>query len=271
VVPTSPPVVSTLPPLTDCKCGVANRVSKIVGGTITEKNEYPWQVGLTSRTGNKPYCGGSLISNKEVLTAAHCTANSRASDIFVLLGEHDVTSPDGELKVAVCKVTNNPSYRSRTTDFDFAVLTLCDPVTFTRTVSPVCLPSTAGQGVEYEGVDAIVSGWGTTSSGGWQPDKLMEVGVKTMSNAQCTASNTAYTPGQITERMICASNPGKDSCQGDSGGPLITKSGVSNYLIGVVSWGNGCAEENAPGVYSRVTNQLAWIQSNMAGATCPSA
>merc|ERR1712200_104021 len=123
-------------------------------------------------------------------------------------------------------------------------------------------------GAEYEGVDAIVSGWGTTSSGGWQPDKLMEVGVKTMSNAQCTASNTAYTPGQITERMICASNPGKDSCQGDSGGPLVTETGSFYTLIGVVSWGQGCAQSNAPGVYARVTSQLSWVKSRITGTTC---
>merc|ERR1719391_770073 len=232
------------PPLTNCKCGVANGLSsRIVGGTFTEKNKYPWQVGLTSRNGNSPYCGGSLISNKEVLTAAHCNENKRASDIFVLLGEHDVTFSDGELKVTVCGVANHPNYNPRTNDYDFAVLTLCDTVTFTRTIRPVCLPPSSRHGSRYERVNAIVSGWGATLQSGSKSSKLMEVGVKTMSNAQCTASNTIYRPSQVTDRMICAANPGKDSCQGDSGGPLVTKSGISHFLIGVVSWGSGCAKD----------------------------
>ena len=141
---------------------------------------------------------------------------------------------------------------------------------------------------------AIVSGWGTLQSGGSLSSTLQEVDVTTMTNNACSLG-TPYSPSSITDNMICAAekngNGGKDSCQGDSGGiysaltlffidfriisffvgPLITKdsSGGSFSQIGVVSLGAGCALANAPGVYSRVTSQLAWIQKNKKGTTCP--
>merc|ERR1712034_261521 len=102
---------------------------KIVGGAATEENEYPWQVGLlSSQSSSTPFCGGTLVSNKEVLTAAHCTSGSTAA--CVLLGEHDLRRADGEKKVSVCGTTNNPNYNSRTVDYDFSILTLCETVDF---------------------------------------------------------------------------------------------------------------------------------------------
>ena len=98
--------------------------------------------------------------------------------------------------------------------------------------------------------------------------KSYQVDVNTMPNAQCT-SGTAYRAGDITAAMICAANPGKDSCQGDSGGPLVTREGNFYSLIGVVSWGYGCAQADAPGVYARVTNQLLWINNYVGGTVCP--
>merc|ERR1711973_813857 len=253
----SPPVnsSSTDSSTSRCKCGEAKRVTKIVGGVETEAHEYPWQVGL-SGGGSRPFCGGSLISKKHVLTAAHCTEGS--GDMYVLLGDHSLTASE-ERKVKVCKIKDHPKYNSRTTNNDYSVLTLCEEVEFTDKISPVCLPSAGGQGTQYEGKDAIVSGWGTLSSGGSRPDKLQDVTVKTMSNSAC-CSGTDYSCSEITKPMICASNPGKDSCQGDSGGPLVTADSNGIYTqIGVVSWGYGCAAASAPGVYARVTNQLNWI------------
>jgi trypsin len=266
---TSPPGTTFAPGT--CKCGIANRVNKIVGGVATEENEYPWQIGLVSSRGSTPYCGGSIISKKEILTAAHCTQGTSAGNIYILVGEHDVSKADGERKMRVCSKAEHPSYNSRTVDYDYAVLTLCDEISWATDAQPVCLPSVSGQAAGFnENKASIVSGWGTLRSGGSQPDILQEVTVTSMSNSQCT-SGTAYSSGDITARMMCASASGKDSCQGDSGGPLTTKSGNNYYQTGVVSWGFGCAQANAPGVYARVTNQLDWIKGKMTSATCPSA
>jgi len=185
----------------------------------------------------------------------------------VFLGEHDLTASDGEQRLQVCSVTDHPQYNPSTFDYDYSILTLCDEVPFKTEVQPVCLPPDSSFAADNR--DAVVSGWGTLSSGGSQPDLLQDVTVQTMTNSQCSASNTAYSASQITNQMICASNPGKDSCQGDSGGPLVEADAQGSYtLVGVVSWGYGCAQANAPGVYARVTSVLPWINQNTKGTTC---
>jgi hypothetical protein len=98
-------------------------------------------------------------------------------------------------------------------DYDFSILTLCEEIIFKREASPVCLPAQSGS--SYDGVTATVSGWGTLSLGGFQPQQLMEVDVSTLTNTVC---NAAYGSGTVTASMICAAREGKDACQGDSGG-----------------------------------------------------
>lgn len=257
-----------------CSCGVANRGNKrIVGGVKTEKNEYPWQVGLihTSR-GSQPWCGGSLISSETVLTAAHCTAGKKPEDISVLVGEHDTKVEDGEEKIGVVKIIDHPKYSGRATtgpqyDNDFSLLILSKPVTWSKKARQICLPE--GEPSSYEKIMATVSGWGKLSSMGRQASTLQEVTVKTMTNEECTGSTTRYKSSRITKNMICAGYSENDSCQGDSGGPLIAREKGGYYSqIGVVSWGDKCSDARAPGVYARVTQQLPWIVANRKGNTC---
>merc|ERR1712037_278422 len=257
------PVVTAAPGT--CQCGVKGGAAngRIVGGQDTEEHEYPWQVGLVSRNGRSPWCGGTLISSSHVLTAAHCTAGSSASSIRVILGEHNIADSDIN-RVDVAEIINHPNYNSATTDNDYAILRLASPVTFTDEVSPACLP--ADLSATFAGVLATVTGWGTLSSGGSQPTVLQEVDVTVTTNIEC---NNAY--GSITNNMVCAADSGKDSCQGDSGGPMIASENGRQALIGVVSWGRGCAFEGFPGVYARVTEKMDWILANTAGtfsSTC---
>merc|ERR1712106_643899 len=126
---------------------------------------------------------------------------------------------------------------------------------------------------DYNDYWATVTGWGTLASGGSTSSKLREVNVKVMNNTECKGSS--YPASWITSQMMCANvdGGGKDACQGDSGGPLVvTGNGSDTYtLVGMVSWGSGCAQERYPGVYSRVTKQLQWIQQTTAKGwnTCP--
>ena len=271
LVPATPPPAPTAPPPTSppvvgsCQCGVNSVTStKIVGGTNAARNEFPWQVGLVGRSSTRPFCGGTLLSSDTVLTAAHCKTD--LANFRVSLGEHNIHVGDGEQIISPVQWISHPNYDQRTTNNDFAIVKLSTPVTFSSSVLPACLPN---PGTNYDAVIATVTGWGTLSSGGSQPSVLQKVDVNTRSNAQCTDSSTAYRPGDISGAMICAAAPGKDSCQGDSGGPLVTREAAGYYsIIGVVSWGFGCAQSNAPGVYARVTDQLSWINSYVSGTTC---
>jgi len=263
----SPPVCSdvTYPSWgSDCACGQANSVQKIVGGEETLENEYPWQVGVLSDY----LCGGTLISDQWVLTAAHCTVGQTASDFTVRLGYHDLYNAPGTGSIAadVCQIINHPDYNvAASTDYDFALLKLNTTINFNNypTIRPACLPSDPTE--DFAGNTATVSGWGTLSSGGSSPQKLQSVEVDVITNAECTTSPNLYDDHRITDSMLCAARDGKDSCQGDSGGPLVTQDSDGNYvLIGVVSWGIGCALDGYPGVYGRVTHVMDWISANTA-------
>merc|ERR1712098_440765 len=253
----------TTAPAGTCQCGIkgGTESDRIVGGQETEQHEYPWQVGLVSRNGKTPWCGGTLISDRHIMTAAHCTAGSTASSIQILLGEHR-TNDDEFTRVDVSQINDAPNYSFP--DGDFSILTLTEPVTFTSSVRPACLPATTDK--TYAGELATVTGWGTLSSGGNQPTVLMEVDATVTTNEVC---NNVY--GGINDLHICAMDAGKDSCQGDSGGPLVVKENDRWTLIGVVSFGYGCAQPDIPGVYARITQRMDWIKENTAGtytSTC---
>jgi len=241
-----------------------------VNGEETEVNEFPWQVGLVDADwGYSPWCGGTLISDQWVLTAAHCTDGMAASGLEVLVAEHDYSteSETQSLRIKVSEIINHLDYDSMTTDSDFALVKLEYAIDFEAYphIRPACLPQSDEN--DYDGYSAIVSGWGTTSSGGQLSNYLQFVDVNVLSNAVCTDSY-GYSSREITEQMMCANveGGGKDSCQGDSGGPLVTPNPDLYEVIGVVSWGYGCAEADYPGVYARVSKQLEWIESNTEGS-----
>ncbi|XP_068231880.1 transmembrane protease serine 9-like [Palaemon carinicauda] len=271
---TTPIRTTTLPPITGgCRCGRRNAGTRIVGGVSTRVHEYPWQVGLTIRYLKRPFCGGSIISDEWVLTAAHCVRGSTASNLIVIIGEHNwgTTSETSQMsRKNVILIIIHPNYDTRNQNNDIALLQLATPIAFSsdNKIAPVCLPKKQNP---YEHVDAIVTGWGTTASGGKQTYELHEVVVPTISNSECRKSYGNY----ITGNMICAGllEGGKDSCQGDSGGPMVTGSDSAGNVmiqIGVVSWGYGCGYSNYPGVYTRVANYISWISEKTSGSrSCP--
>merc|ERR1712142_109104 len=265
----------------DCKCGLAKRSTRIVGGQVTEVNEYPWQAGIVSKRGKSVWCGGTLISDLWIMTAAHCTKGESASGIQVLLGEHNYNdnSETETLRMNIASIIDHPDYNHQTTNYDFSLLKMTQAVDFAAYphIRPACLP--ADDSNDYNNFVATVTGWGTTSSGGSTSSKLREVDVEVLTNDECK-NDYGYSRSDVTSQMLCANvnGGGKDACQGDSGGPLVTSgqgNGVTagqNYeLIGVVSWGIGCASANHPGVYARVTKQLDWISSTTGSSwnTCP--
>ena len=168
-----------------CICGIPHKAQRIIGGTETGVNEYPWQVGLLAGNKRHPFCGGSIITNQHILTAAHCLKKRTVSDISVLLGEHDTTDSD-PLIVPVIQISNHPNFDRIKLNYDFAILTLERKITFSSTKSPVCLPSdTTKTFVEKK---AKVTGWGLTVAKGSAQDvstTLREVELKVLPNYEC--------------------------------------------------------------------------------------
>ncbi|XP_053743369.1 trypsin-3-like [Synchiropus splendidus] len=236
-------------------CGVAAALledERIVGGYECPRNSVPYQASLF--TGYN-YCGGILLSEEWVLSAAHCRPKN---NVEVRLGEHDIWEDDGtEQHIMSAKFIRHPDYDPRSQDGDIMLIKLSRPAALTSHVRPVQLPSKCAA----DGTVCRVSGWGSlrpSDEGSRYPAALQCLEVPLLSDDTCF---NAY-PFQITENMICAGflEGGKDSCQGDSGGPMV----CDGVLQGVVSWGKGCALRNKPGVYTKVCNFVSWIKTTMA-------
>ena len=172
-----------------CNCGVAQQSAsgnRIIDGDNTSEDEYPWQAFLVIKkhNGKRISCGGSLISNQHILTAAHCTEHASEGGISAFLGEHDIRYRLGH-DVTISKVTDHPDYNPFTLDSDLSILTLSSPVTFSPSVLPVCLPGYVNK--SYQGEVATVTGWGHTISGNESSGAsvLQEVDVTVWSNNDC--------------------------------------------------------------------------------------
>ncbi|XP_066497915.1 prostasin-like [Hoplias malabaricus] len=242
-------------------CGVAPLNTKIVGGQNATPGSWPWQVSL--QINGFHFCGGSLINSDWVLTAAHCFESFTASQVTVFLGEQSLGIPTSNVvSRSVTRVIINPSYSSVTNDNDIALLQLNSSVTFTPFIRPVCLAATGS--TFFNGTLTWVTGWGDTDFGVSLPAPmtLQEVQVPVIGNRKC---NCLYEVGAITNNMLCAGllAGGKDSCQGDSGGPLVSKQGGIWVQAGIVSFGEGCALPNFPGVYTRVSEYENWIKQQI--------
>jgi len=266
--PTEP---STSGPSSDCECGLQGTAPRadlhfIVGGVNADENEYPWQVALVRPwDSNGVFCGGTIINKRFVMTAAHCTEGQNKDNIRVKVGERNLKDENDNAKVIKIKnINNHPQYGQATNiDMDFSILELEEDLEFSESVRPACLPQSESN--TYAGSNAVVTGWGNLASGGSSPDILQEVTVQVLENSNCGN----YPQSMITDNMLCAGVEGKDSCQGDSGGPMVTEVDGRYTLIGVVSWGWGCADAGSPGVYARITSVLPWINNVIStGDTC---
>ncbi|KDO25564.1 hypothetical protein SPRG_20684 [Saprolegnia parasitica CBS 223.65] len=224
---------------------------EIVGGKEAEIGKHLYVSGLREVATGPNYCGGAVISPTTILTAGHCAYGDWIK--YVSIGSHYLSgSKDGE-RIQVKKIVLHPKFNYDTMVYDFAILELANATT----VTPIEVLFDEKDAAGAPGVLGMARGWGTTSSGGSQSNVLKEVGLKLWSNTDCRAAfdklnNPSVPP--IDVAMICAGGvQGEDTCQGDSGGPLtVTKNG-KDVLVGLTSWGLGCAQAGLPGVYARLS------------------
>jgi len=249
------------------RCGHKGR-ERIVGGETTADGEIPWQCSLLQGRDRWIGCGAVLISCSPtiVLSAAHCFRGdisnlvvSCGTNIRSLTGNDRLT--EHEQRRSVRSVVKHPRYSSATNRNDIALLKVNgDFDCVERRLYPACLPTRRETYAGWE--RGLVTGWGRTSeNGGLLSTTLLKAKVPIVSDRDC---NNAYNGAIDSASMICAGKEGIDACQGDSGGPLVAQDNehLGWALVGVVSWGIGCARKGLFGVYAEVSQYLPWIASH---------
>jgi len=230
---------------------------RIVGGVDAQPGRFAHQVALFSKDGQF-MCGGSLIALDLVVTAAHCIDYVDTAKIG-LYSQYDDSAAES---ISVCDKVSHPEYGKSGSADDICLLRLCQKSEIANTGSSAMAKTIRlndDPNLPTANQILTVTGWGATSEGGSLATNLQQVNVNYITPTEC---GTIYSSAMV-QAMLCAGvlAGGKDACQGDSGGPIIVEgsNNENDILVGIVSWGIGCARPNYPGVYTRISYELSWI------------
>jgi len=250
------------------ECGLRKvRSGRVIAGDDATKGDWPWQILMLKY--NRPGCGGTIISNRWVVTAAHCVYGSTRNPtaFSVRVGEHDRNKRDGtEVDIQVEKVVMHPKYDPQALNNDIALFKLSKPIMFNQYVQPACLPEAEDD--VSPGTDCYITGWGKIRHPGNMHTVLQQAKMKVVSKAVCQAKNSQSIPIPVTDAMICAGDGGKtriSGCHGDSGGPFVCQVNGKWEIHGDVSHGSSrCSSSDTYTVFGRVHYFLDWIKDSMA-------
>nr|XP_014707623.2 serine protease 55-like isoform X1 [Equus asinus] len=231
--------------------------SRIIEGTEAQVGEFPWLVSIQAR--NTHFCGGTIINEWWILTAAHCLSSEELipTDLSIVLGTNSLNSQSLEMK-AVTSIILHKNFTRINMDNDIALLLLDSPITFSELKEPICMPTSSNLSSWRE---CWVAGWGQTQSDdkNTMTTDLMKVPMIIVHWEECVKEFP-----KLTRNMLCAGykTENYDACQGDSGGPLVcTKgSGRTWYQVGIISWGRSCGRKNIPGIYTLLENYNFWVK-----------
>ncbi|OXU23529.1 hypothetical protein TSAR_003330 [Trichomalopsis sarcophagae] len=264
--------------LADVSCGQSEsnvRQARIVGGQDAIPREFPWLVSITRKGAH--FCGGTILNSKFVLTAAHCFCSRNGmmpvSQLRVTLGEHDLQAAESPVSVtvAVRSMIVHPVYECGKWNSDIALLEMSEPIEWSESVMPACLPPETGRSgySAFSGKSAVTAGWGWLGEDKAIYSKanvLQKVAVNVIEDQVCSewyaSQGKAF---RVKYGQMCAGHEtgGRDSCAADSGGPLMFAGGnQKTMVIGIVSTGIGCAKFRLPGIYTRVSEFVPWIVAN---------
>uniref|UniRef100_A0A8C9NMX1 Acrosin n=1 Tax=Serinus canaria TaxID=9135 RepID=A0A8C9NMX1_SERCA len=243
-------------------------LTRVVGGKSAEAGAWPWLVSIQdpSVSGTGHLCGGSLISAKWVLTAAHCFAESRnLSAMRLLIGATQLTEPGPGAQVRLIKrLLVHKEYGPADQSNDIALLELNEPVQCSSYIQLACVPNATVNVALLE--TCYVAGWGATTARSQKSSDVLQEAKVHLINVQVCNSSEWY-QGDVHSHNLCAGYPegGIDTCQGDSGGPLMCKDNNADFfwVVGVTSWGRGCARAKRPGIYTSVQHFYDWILLQM--------
>ncbi|KAM6957990.1 uncharacterized protein LKV04_022126 [Tautogolabrus adspersus] len=232
-------------------------MTRIVGGEDCPPGECPWQALLMNEE-DRGFCGGTILNEYIILTAAHCMNQSRY--IYIKVGEFDMLVDSGNEAIHLVEtIISHNRYKPETFLNDIALIKLATPIKFTRFILPACLPeSDFAEKVLMKEPEGMVSGFGRLSERREQSTILQRLTVPYVERQICMES----TQLRISPLMFCAGydQEAKDACQGDSGGPHVTRYHNTYFVTGIVSWGEGCARKGKYGIYTQVSKYIRWIR-----------